>query len=301
MNKSDFNVHFDLAFQSKKTTEFEKWFTSMAQRVYGNDFELIKAGGRHGDKKSDGRLISSETIFQCYAPESSKTFAQDGPDKVRDSFPEILEYWPNIKKWIFIHNSSDGITTSISNALEDLRARYPSINIETGTRHFLKDELHDKLSLAQLSDLYPAAYLVSHFPAVQMEHIRPLLQKIREGRSSSPAISDFGETPEAEKIDINKLSPDACWAIKHAYKQIRLVDSYFNTLSNPNHANIIQQAMRDEYSKFKDLGHTPDDILANLLKFVGDDGSEPVRAAAYVVVTYYFDSCDIFENAPKVS
>lgn len=72
MNKIDFDIHFDNAFATLSQTRFEDWFARMASRVYGTDFELIKAGGRHGDKKSDGRRISTETIFQCYAPESPR-------------------------------------------------------------------------------------------------------------------------------------------------------------------------------------------------------------------------------------
>ena len=299
MNKSDFNIYFNFAFQSKKKTEFEEWFCRMAQRVHSIDFEPIKAGGPNGDKKSDGRLRSSETVFQCYAPESPATFASEGPKKVNDSFPEVLGYWPNLKKWVFVHNNADGITTGVSDVLEQLRGEHPSIEIATASRDFLKDNFHDKLSLAQLGDIYSDASL--DFSSVQMKHIRPLLQNIREGRSSPTVTLEFGDNPEVEKLDFNKLSSDAKFAITRAYSQVRLVDAFFEQLSKPAHANVIQKAMRDEYERLKELSHPPDDILANLLKFVGDDGSEPVRAAAYVIVTYHFDSCDIFENVPSVA
>jgi len=297
MNRSDFNIHFDHAFQSKKKTEFEEWFCNMAHRVHGPDFEPIKAGGQKGDKKSDGRLISSETVFQCYAPESPVTFAKNGPAKVRDSFPEVLNHWPNIKEWMFVHNN-DQITGLVSDALEEMRTQYPNIKILTGERNFLKDQFHDKLTLVQLGDIYSEASL--DFSSVQMENIRPLLQQIREGRNTPTETLEFGEDPEEEKLNFNELSSDAKYAITRAYSQIRLVDAYFEKLSNPAHANVIQKAMRDEYGRLKDLSHQPDDILANLLKFAGDDGSEPVRAAAYVIVTYHFDSCDVFENVPSV-
>lgn len=204
MNKSDFNIYFNFAFQSKKKTEFEEWFCRMAQRVHSIDFEPIKAGGPNGDKKSDGRLRSSETVFQCYAPESPATFASEGPKKVNDSFPEVLGYWPNLKKWVFVHNNADGITTGVSDVLEQLRGEHPSIEIATASRDFLKDNFHDKLSLAQLGDIYSDASL--DFSSVQMKHIRPLLQNIREGRSSPTVTLEFGDNPEVEKLDFNKLS-----------------------------------------------------------------------------------------------
>lgn len=51
MKKSDFDIHFDNAFATLNQTRFEDWFARMASRVYGTDFELIKAGGKSGDKK----------------------------------------------------------------------------------------------------------------------------------------------------------------------------------------------------------------------------------------------------------
>ena len=75
VKNTDFNIHFDYAFATMNHSKFEDWFARMASRVYGTDFEPIKAGGKGGDKKSDGRRISTETVYQCYAPESPATFA----------------------------------------------------------------------------------------------------------------------------------------------------------------------------------------------------------------------------------
>jgi hypothetical protein len=69
----------------------------------------------------------------------------------------------------------------------------------------------------------------------------------------------------------------------------------------PTSASKIQESLISQYASFKDLGHTSDEILSKLLKFVGDDGTPTITAAAYVIITYYFDSCDIFENVPTGS
>lgn len=82
LNKSDFDIYFNNAMATMNQTKFEDWFAAMASRVFGADFELIKAGGQHGDKKSDGRRISTETIFQCYAPESPEKFAKHAKEKI---------------------------------------------------------------------------------------------------------------------------------------------------------------------------------------------------------------------------
>jgi len=299
MQRTDFNIHFDNSFATMNQTKFEDWFAAMASRVFGNDFELIKAGGKHGDKKSDGIRISTKTVYQCYAPESPSTFASKAPAKVKDSFPEVIVYWPDLKEWIFVHNNSDGITATVSDTLEVLRNSHPEIIISTGTRSFLKDEFHDKLTLQQLIDVYPNASL--NFNDVQMVHVRPLLKKIVAERTVNSNPDYFGEIPDEAKLDFNGLCPDSKYVIHQAQPHIGVVKRYIADMSTPQNATIIQAEIRAKYIELKDLGHDPDEILSKLLIFCGGEGTAKIVAAAYVIVAYYFDSCDVFENVPQVT
>jgi hypothetical protein len=297
MKKSDFDIHFENAFATMNQTRFEDWFARMASRVYGTDFELIKAGGKSGDKKSDGRRISSETIFQCYAPESPKTFAEKAKAKIADSFPAVVNYWPALKEWIFVHNNVDGLPTSASDKLEELRKEYSKLAIATACRSFLKDDLHDKLSMQQMIDIYPSASL--NFSDVQMSHIRPLLKRIIEARSVNPDPSNFGDIPDESKLDFNRLSPDSKYDIRRARPHIDVVDRYIAGMPNPQNASIIQAEMRAKYLELRELGYDPDEIMGKLLAFCGGGVTATVSAAAYVIVAYYLDACDIFENVPQ--
>lgn len=298
MKKTDFDIHFDNAFATMKQSKFEGWFAAMAGRVFGTDFELIKAGGQDGDKKSDGRRISTETVYQCYAPESPATFAARAKSKIENSFPEVVEYWPDLKEWVFVHNNVEGLPTTASDKLEELRKQYSPIKVMTATRTFLKDQLHDKLSLQQLIDVYPSASL--NFSKVQMEHIRPLLKGIIEARTVSPDPNNFGDIPDESKLDFNRLSPDSKYDIRRARPHIDVVDRYLSGMSNPQNASKIQAEMRAKYFELKELGYDPDEILGKLLTFCGGCENASVTAAAYVIVAYYLDACDVFENVAQV-
>lgn len=299
MNKSDFDLHFELAFTTNNQTKFEQWFVNMAAAVFGSDFELIKAGGHDGDKKSDGRCVSTETVFQCYAPESPKTFAEKAKTKILDSFPEVTTYWPNLKEWVFVHNNAEGLPTTASDALEEVRKQHPTINIcaPSPPRRYLKDNFHDQLKLQQMLDIYPAASW--NFSAVSMDTIRPLLKKVISERTAQPSATQFGDLPDERKLDFNALSPDAKYDLKRARPHVDIVDRYLRGMSNPQHASIIQAEMRAKYEETRDLGYDPDEMLGKLLTFVGSDGTPTGSAAAYVILAYYFDACDIFENAPS--
>ncbi len=299
MNKSDFDLYFDLALATNNQAKFEEWFAEMAACVFGTDFELIKAGGHDGDKKSDGRRVSTQTVYQCYAPESPKTFAEKAKKKIADSFPEVTEYWPDLKEWVLVHNNAEGMPTTASDALEELRKQYPAITISVPSppRRYLKDNFHDKLSLQQLIDLYPAAS--RNFLAVTMEDVRPLLKRVIAEKTVHSDPTAFGELPDESKLDFNALSPDAKHDLTRARPHVDIVDRYLSGMSNPQHASVIQTQMRSKYEEARGLGHNPDEILGKLLTFVGGDGTPTISAAAYVILTYYFDACDIFENVPS--
>ncbi len=299
MRKTDFDVHFDLAYTCCNQTKFETWFANLAAGVFKAEFELIKAGGHQGDKKSDGRHISSETIYQCYAPESPATFARNARAKIDDSFPEVLTYWPNLKVWIFVHNNDGGITATISDHIEEMREVHKDVQIRQVSRRFLKDDLHDRLSLQQMIDIYPSASL--NFSAVQMEHIRPLLRKIIAERKAGYDPSIFGDLPGEKKLDYNNLCPDTRFDIGRARPHVDIVNRYINGMNNPQNATILQNEMRAKYQELKELGYEPDEIMGEMHKFVGGGADAKTNAASYVILAYYFDACDIFENVPEAA
>jgi len=237
--------------------------------------------------------------WNSYAPESPRTFAEKSKAKIADSFPEVVDFWPNLRKWVFVHNNVDGLPTSASDKLEELRKKYPALNISTASRSFLKDELHDKLSMQQMIDIYPSASL--NFHEVQMSHIRPLLKKIVEARSVDPDPTNFGDIPDESKLDFNRLSPDSKHDIQRARPHIDVVDRYLAGMPSPKNASIIQAEMRAKYMELKGFGYDPDEIMYKLLVFCGGGETATVSAAAYVIVAYYLDACDIFENVPQVA
>lgn len=293
VTRSKFEPFFELNFVGCKKTEFEDWFARLAECAFVDDFELIKAGGKHGDKKSDGRRISTETVYQCYAPESSTTFAANAAAKILDSFPEVLHYWPNLREWVFVHNNEDGIPTTASDAIEGLRAKYPNIKIRQRSRALLK-ELHDACSLSQLLDIYPKADV--DIEGVRMEHVRPLIKKIITDSGEDLNSDFFGEIPNEEKIDHNGLSHATKFEIRRALPHVSIVDRYLDQQSNPSNATKVQMSLRNQYLDLKSMGYDPDDLFGALVEFVKDTSSPKANAAATIIVSYFFESCDVFEN-----
>jgi hypothetical protein len=201
-------------------------------------------------------------------------------------------------EWKLIHNNKGGITGKVSDAIETLKVTYPEVIFSTGARSYLKDELHDKLSISQLLDVYPMAEL--DFKNVEMQHIRPLLKRIILEKTAGVDPPDFGELPDERKLDFNDLSLDSKLFLTNATPHMSIVDRYLAGMSNPRNASTLQAEIRAKYDELKDHSFEPDEILGKLISFIrGVEDDTKTMAAAYVVAAYYFDACDIFENVPE--
>lgn len=293
--KLQFDYFFDNKFNSAVMTEFENWFSTMAAYVYKTDFEQIKPSGSKGDKKCDGHRISTETIYQCYAPESSKTFGLNAKNKIADSFPDVVTLWPKMKMWIFIHNNAAGLPVPANDKLEELRVTYPNINFSAVSREFLKSELHDKLRITELFDVYPEA--AKNIKEPRMESIRPLLKRIiAEKKDELGNDAPFGEIPNKAKIEFNNLSAASKGVINRGRVHAGVVKDYLNNMSMPENVTKIQETLRQKYLELVDYGYEPDDVLSRIIDSLQIEHTMDEYAACGVIVAYFFDTCDIFEN-----
>ena len=60
----------------------------------------------------------------------------------------------------------------------------------------------------------------------------------------------------------------------------------------------VAEGFRNRYRGLKAIGHTPDEIFADLQEFAGGMHGEPARQGAVLaVLSYFFERCDIFEDA----
>jgi len=296
-SKLQFDDFFDRKFNSAVMTEFENWFSTMAAYVYKTDFEQIKPSGSKGDKKCDGHRISTETIYQCYAPESSENFGRKAKNKIEDSFPEVVNLWPKMKMWIFIHNHKAGLPPLANDKLEELRDTYPDIKFSAVSREFLKSELHDKLKITDLFEVYPEA--AKNVKGIDMESIRPLLKRIiAEKKDELDNNAPFGEIPNQAKIEFNNLSAASKGVINRGRVHVSVVERYLNNMNMPENVTRIQETIRRKYLELVDYGYGSDDILSKIIESLRIESTIEEFVACGVIVAYFFDTCDIFKNAP---
>ncbi|WP_027666117.1 hypothetical protein [Rhizobium leguminosarum] len=140
------------ALRDKKGGEFERFFTTAAIELWGDDFEPWKPQGPLGDFKCDGYRISDQTVFQCNAPE--QFVASSVASKIERDFEGALANFPNrMQRWVFVHNQSE--TPARANAqVHKLREDYPDVEIRVWTAIHLRQQIR-ALSDGALRNLFP--------------------------------------------------------------------------------------------------------------------------------------------------
>ena len=293
-----YQAWFRLAYSEKKGTEFESWFADLAGHALGVDFEPVATHGRDGDFKCDGRQLSTRTIYQCYAPQQmnqARTIA-----KIKADFHGARERWASwMEDWTLVHNRNQGLPPQVVQYLDKLREQHPNVAIHAWGRPQLEDELFRKLDNAGWEAVFGFAPSADGIDEVAIDDIVPVIQALQT-ETPSPRLPDI-EPPSPQKLQRNALSEEVADYLRIGRKKEALVARYFDSHPSPELGEKVAVAFRRRYAELRQEELSPDDIFAKLQQSAGGGGSVKRQTAALAVLSYYFERCDIFEDAETKS
>lgn len=288
---------FRLAYIEKKGMEFEAWFVDLASHALGADFEPVAAYGPDGDFKCDGRRRSTRTIFQCYAPE--RLVQGEVIAKIDEDFHGAVDHWASwIREWTFVHNGN-ALPPKAVQHLDQLRILNPNVDISVWGLPHLERELFAKLDLAGCEAVFGAAPSADAIDHVTIEDIVPVIEALAQ-ETPAPDVQAL-EPPSAQKLHRNALSEDVADLLRAGRRKEALVERYFRIHPLPDRGEKIAVAFRRRYGQLREQGLSPDEIFAKLQQSAGGGGSPKRQTAALAVLSYYFERCDIFEDAAAES
>jgi hypothetical protein len=292
LQRSIYGDRFRADFHSKKGTEFQDWFVRIAGFAFGPDFEAVRPYGSQGDLKCDGRRISSKSIFQCYAPYSMK--GGEVVAKINEDFHGARVHWAaEMREWIFVHNDGRGLPPNVVRDIEGLRTSYSPIRIETWSEPEL-------LKLAMALDLSALQALFSYAPSIElldrlvMADLVPIIDALerQEPNPNDPTLAP----PSPKKLEKNALSGASAELLRFGRRKAVLVETFFRKNSRADLGERIAEAFRNRYADLKNIGLPADKIFKHLQDYAGMNGDPERQCAALAVLSYFFESCDIFED-----
>ncbi|MBK5910107.1 hypothetical protein CCR85_01190 [Rhodothalassium salexigens] len=283
---------FKIAFLEKKGAAFQDWFAKLAGHAFGSDFEAVRPYGKQGDWKCDGRLRSSGTIFQCYAPESMSD--QNTIAKIDADLAGAVRKWPGfIKSWVFVHNDPRGVPPAVTRHLDKKRAQHPDLEIAIWSEADLV-RLFEMISPDAKRLMFGVAPTQGTVHSISLSDLEPVISALKS-REPDPS-DDVPPPPSAQKLEKNSLSDEASALLRFGRLKVRLVETYFSKNVCVDLGEKIAEAFRNRYAELQALGLSGDQIFSYIQKFAGVAGEPKRQAAAMAVVAYFFDQCDIFED-----
>lgn len=292
-----YGLKFENAFLRERGKAFETLFARIMAHAHPGDFQPVRPYGRRGDLKCDGHRASDGTVFQCYAPDTMKVDPLLA--KIDEDFNGAVGHWAaRMKRWEFVHNDIRGLAAQAIQKLADLGRANPSIDLAICGESELR-AIVMQLGLHQLEDLFGAVPSDRSLERLNFEALRPVLLAIqRKEPEAEPPLT----APSAAKLEYNALSNDAAGLLRQGRRREQLVETFFAAWPDPNFGEEIAQAFRLRYQALKASGLSADDIFGELQAFAGGMTGDPARQGAVLaVLSYFFERCDIFEDAGRAA
>jgi hypothetical protein len=319
MNTTDKTIarmRFQTMIAKSMGMQFENIFTDVMTYA-SSDFSPVKPQGKQGDWKNDGHEPKAGRYYQVYAPEVFDEAA--AINKIQVDFAGLVQKWGDaavypigIKEYHFVINDgyriNSGVYPSTYQKLEALRHTY-KLN---ECKPFLSKDLEDKLLSLEDDQILSVVGFLPNPADIKVLDLSLLSEVIGHiinnpiGRSLQHKLV----SPEFdEKIIFNRLNYTGEW-LKSADFRRGSVESFFKSNSD-----FARQDVRDKLKamyevsasmNFVDIPDGPsreDQQFEYILLQIAppSDGMNPrqhkeLQDAALVVMAYFFEACDIFEE-----
>ena len=293
--RSFYRLKADNDFLRHKRQEFEDWFGRIMGMAHPDDYEPIRL--TQGDGGLDGLLISTGTVFAIYAPRERTEAGV--VKKMNEDFAAakgtMEERGAVLEGMTFVHND-EGLTQVTGPELVKLRQANPGVTFRRWTFEAIWRVIAT-LDEDQLFHLYGSGPTEENVDRLRLETIRGVIERLR--KADPPPDAEIA-LPSPRKLEHNDLPDEYSDFLRLGRRRQALVGNLVRGLTDPETGEQVAEGFRQTYAAARDSGADAGETFAVLWRYAGGEHfvKPPEPAAVASVMAYFFDSCDIFENAP---
>jgi hypothetical protein len=280
-------------------TAFEAYVSKVLARFH-DDFMNPAPSGSLGDGGCDGLAESGTIFYACYGQRPGRNAERELASKIDSDFRRGFDQWSSFRTWKFVTNAPMGpeslrVITRLQQEHGPTSDR--PLTIRTVDTEKLWTDVVSSLSAEILNELFPGAPGIVN---LELADLLPLLDALGTVDSAietggvvppvPPTKMDFNALPAASRIEFNAgrlLAPR--------------IDRWYDDSSDPGLYDAQGEKFRSLYRDARAVTANPAEVLERLYVSVagGNFRMDEKRAnAAFAVVSYFFDSCHIFEMPP---
>lgn len=285
-------------------SSFEEFFIKIMIKVDSN-FRPVKPHGKNGDEKNDGFNSVDGAYYQVYSPEDPNEKITIAVNKCESSFVGLKEYWDKIspvKKYYFVFNDKyKGAYPEIEKVLAEIKSKNSELTVcepfyaqHLETIFFnLKEE-----DMCEIIGIIPDNTKIGSVDFLAMKEVIEYLlnNKSVYVHNEKYVVPDFDD-----KIKFNDLSDQVKILLVQGSYQNSAINSYFRNANNfekPKLKEIFLNLYETGLNEFKDEKDKNILTFFYILNKAMPQAEKRIQDAVLVLMAYYFESCDIFEE-PK--
>ncbi|WP_405635313.1 hypothetical protein OHB53_18425 [Streptomyces sp. NBC_00056] len=286
--------HQQACFQSGAAFED---YVSQVLTHFHDDFLNPAPSGSLGDGGCDGLAESGTIFYACYGQRPARNAERELAKKIESDFMRGIDQWDTFHIWKFVTNAPMG-PESLRCITKLQQAHGPTaerpLTIRAVNKERLWTDVVGALDVEVLDTLFPGAPGIEN---IELSDLLPLLDALGTAGSATetggrippvpPTKMEFNALPEASRLEFNAgrlLAPR--------------IDRWYAESSDPGLYDAQGGRFRSLYKEARSITAEPAEILERLYVSVAGanfrmDGKR--ANAAFAVVSYFFDSCHIFE------
>lgn len=300
---------FELRVRESKGEAYQALFNAVMTRRYPG-FIPMQPYGNVGDRKNDGYVPETGTFYQVYAPSDPGSKLGAAAKKAVDDFDGLKKKWNRqepIKEYRFAFNNEyGGSIVPLQDALAEIAKKH-----DIKASPFLAHDLEEEAMQLPIEELEA----IGNFLVPELDEIRDAdyvaLKEVIEHvmQSEAPELTEQKLIAPKfnEKIKFNQLSIEVAALLQVAGRQTDVVSDFFSRRSATHKQDLrdhLASIYEREKKKAKRLNLSSDDVFFAILDAMvpaKHRRDRQVQSAALVVMAFYFDACDVFEEPDVAS
>ncbi len=257
------------------------------------DFTQIKPWGSIGDRKNDGCILSKGVYFQVHAPEDVKKSYYDIIKKIQTDFSGLQSHWGNVQEFYYVLNDKyQGVHPDALQLLETIKQSNSLKECKFIVAKDLENmlyELDEDQIIAIAGNIPDPANLVSLDYGILNEILEHL-----KGKSLNSGTEKIVAPDWDEKIKFNNLTLNENARLTNGYFQLGTLSEYFK-----NNSDFTAQELQSKVSAmYQELvkSYSGSELFWELVNEISPRSSAEYQASSIVIMSMYFETCDIFEE-----
>ena len=280
---------------------FEDLFTNIMAKATP-EFQQVKPQGRIGDRSNDGFIKSSGIYYQVYSPEDPSSKLSDAIKKLNADFKGLHNYWNSlclIREFYFVFNDKyKGAFPELHKELLLIQDQYKLDKVDVLVAKDLETLLF-KLSDADI-DMVVGPVSLACYSDVSFSALNEVVEYLFKNASVTPEKESYVVPDFDKKIVFNKLCPEYAQLLLDASYRHGDVDDFFSRngeFARNNLRDIYKGLYDDGINEYTSLNDKKNDsVFVYVLSKSYPKGNDAHKSASLVLMAYFFECCDIFEE-----